>query len=168
MGIFDNLFKSKKAATQAVQLVSPVDGTVLSLESVPDAVFSQQMMGPTLAIAPTGDRVQICAPSAGRLATVFPTGHAFGIVTKENMEILVHIGINTVASGGQGFRLLDVKEGDKVEAGTPIVEVDVETLSQSYDLSTMVIVTNPNGQTIDFVGAGPIKKGESLLSAVAE
>lgn len=78
-------------------------------------------------------------------------------------ELLIHCGINTVEANGDGFRLLKKKQGDKVRAGDPIVEADIKKLSAKYDMSTMLIVTNPNGQTIAFIAPQSVVRGQSVI-----
>ncbi|HCV54846.1 MAG TPA: PTS glucose transporter subunit IIA, partial [Erysipelotrichaceae bacterium] len=75
-----------------------------------------------------------------------------------------HIGINTVEANGDGFKVLNFKQGDEVKAGDPIVTVDFKKLGAKYDMSTMLIVTNANGQTITFRQPGDVKRGESVLA----
>jgi len=106
----------------------------------------------------------ICAPANGNLTVLFPTGHAFGVTMKNGVELLVHIGINTVEANGDGFKVLNFKQGDEVKAGDPIVTVDFKKLGAKYDMSTMLIVTNANGQTITFRQPGDVKRGESVLA----
>ena len=77
--------------------------------------------------------------------------------------MLVHCGINTVEADGDGFKLLKIKQGDAVKAGDPIVEVDVKKLAEKYDMSTMLILTNPNGRSISFGDFGLYTKGQSVI-----
>ena len=81
----------------------------------------------------------------------------------DGKEILVHIGVGTVYANGEGFKIEGKKQGDKVNAGDPIVTVDLKRLRDSYDLTTMVVVTNPNGKDIQFIETNEVKKGQSLL-----
>lgn len=144
-------------------IVSPADGTAIDISKVNDPVFSQKVMGDGIAIELTDDKAVICAPADGTLSVLFPTGHAFGITTDSGIELLVHIGINTVEAEGNGFRVLAFAQGDTVKAGDPIVEVNVNTLKEKYDMTTMLIVTNPNGQEILFRKYGSVKKGDNLI-----
>lgn len=93
---------------------------------------------------------------------MFPTGHAFGLTLNNSVELLVHIGINTVESNGEGFTTLK-KQGDVVKAGQPIVKVNQKVLSKKYDMPVMLIVTNPNGQEFKFKDPGAIELGSSIL-----
>ena len=96
---------------------------------------------------------------------MFPTGHAFGVTMKNGVELLVHIGIDTVNAKGDGFRVLGVKQDDTVRAGDPIVEVDLKKLSKKYDMPVMLIITNANAndQTITFRSPCAVKRGESVI-----
>ena len=97
------------------------------------------------------------------LSVLFPTGHAFGVVASDGAEIFVHCGINTVESNGDGFKKLKKKQGDKVIAGEPIVEVDINNLEKKYDIATMLIVTNMQERNFDFISPTIVKRGQSLI-----
>lgn len=117
-------------------------------------------MGDGIALKLNNDFV--CAPANGTLETVFPTGHAFGLLTNEGVEILIHIGLDTVQLKGEGFDVL-VKQGEKVRAGQPIVRVDRDAIAKKgYDLTTMLIITNANNKTINFKSSGTVKIGTKL------
>lgn len=158
MGLFDNLFKKKDAG-----IVALADGKVVETSSVSDPMFAEEMMGKTLVFNYDADKVVLHSPANGTLTVLFPTGHAFGITTDDGVELLVHCGVDTVSANGEGFRLLDKKQGDKVNAGDPIVEVDVKKLKEKFDMSTMLVITNPNGKTLEFVGPCDVKLGQSVI-----
>lgn len=134
--------------TRTLALRQPVEGTVVALADVPDAMFAQGTMGPGLAIDPAGDTV--VAPAAGTVASVFPTGHAIGLALDDGTELLIHIGIDTVGMKGDGFETL-VKTGDHVEAGTPLIRFDPAKI-RAAGLSpiTPVIVLNDENATVAF------------------
>ena len=156
------LFK-KTVATENKGIVAPADGNMFSIENVSDPMFAQKLLGDGVAFKYEGDSVVVCAPASGSLSALFPTGHAFGLTTHEGVEVLVHCGINTVESNGEGFKLLKKKQGDAVKAGDPIIEVNVKKLSEKYDMSTMLIITNPNDKTITFKEPGSYKLGDSII-----
>ena len=156
MGLFGGLFKKKD------EIVAIADGKVVETSSVSDPVFAQEMMGKTLVFSYDTDKVVLHAPASGALTVLFPTGHAFGITTDGGVELLVHCGVDTVNADG-GFKLLDKKQGDKINAGDPIVEVDVKKLKEKFDMSTMLVITNPNGKTFEFVGPCDVKLGQSVI-----
>lgn len=142
------------------EIVAVSDGELEKLEDVNDDVFSQKMMGDGVALKLDNDFV--CAPANGTLETVFPTGHAFGLLTNEGVEVLIHIGLDTVQLKGEGFDVL-VKQGEKVRAGQPIVRVNREAIEKKgYDLTTMLIITNANDKTINFKTSGTVKIGTKL------
>lgn len=127
----------KKKTDPAVY--APVKGKCIDITEVNDEGFSSKVMGDGVAVIPEEQVIQ--APADGRLTMIFPTGHAFGMQTDNGLELLLHIGIDTVNEQGRGFRLLK-KSGDTVKKGTPIVELDLEKLKEKYDMTTMVVVTN--------------------------
>ena len=141
-------------------IVAVADGQLLALEAVADEVFSSKMMGDGVALSPESDF--IVAPANGKLTTVFPTGHAFGLTRVDGVEILVHVGINTVELKGQGFDVL-AKQGDLVRAGQPIVKIDREALvRKGYDITTIMVVTDSKGKHISLRHEGKIKSGTIL------
>jgi PTS system glucose-specific IIA component len=131
------LFKKK-----TLKLQKPMQGKVVDITRVPDAVFSQKMVGDGFAVEPTDGTVK--APCAGKIAQIFPTNHAFGIVTEEGLEVLVHIGIDTVELAGEGFKRL-VEPGTEVQEGQAIVEVDLAVLkAHEKSAVTPVVITTPD------------------------
>ena len=157
MGLFGGLFKKKD------EIVALADGKVVETKSVSDPMFAEEMMGKTLVFNYDADTVTLHSPASGTLTVLFPTGHAFGITTDDGVELLVHCGVDTVSANGDGFKLLDKKQGDKVNAGDPIVEVDVKKLKEKFDMSTMLVITNPNGKALEFVGPCDVKLGQSVI-----
>ena len=157
------LFK-KTVSTENKGIVAPADGNMFSIENVSDPMFAQKLLGDGVAFKYEGDSVVVCAPASGSLSALFPTGHAFGVTTPEGVELLVHIGIDTVSANGEGFKSLGKNQGDKVNAGDPVVEVDLKTLSEKFDMSTMLIITNDNGKKIDFIEFGEVKKEQTICT----
>lgn len=134
--------------TTVVRLRQPVDGTVVALSTVPDPTFADAIMGPGLAIEPTGDTV--VAPADGTIGHLFDTGHAVAIVLDDDTEILVHVGIDTVEMKGEGFTNL-VETGQRVTTGTPLLRFDVEAIrAAGHPTITPVVVLNNEGATIEF------------------
>lgn len=130
----------KENGTEQKELKSILDGTVLPLEEVPDEVFSQRIMGDGITIEPSGSVVY--APADGEITVVMEeTGHACGMKLKNGLELLIHVGVDTVSMGGDGFELL-VKEGDTVKSGTPLIKFDKEKIKAAgHPCTTMMIVT---------------------------
>lgn len=121
-------------------IVAPVTGKLIKLEDVPDPVFSQRMMGDGLAIEPTEGKV--VSPVDGEIIQVFPTKHAVGIIGKSGVEILIHIGLETVSMNGEGFETY-VKQGDKVKIGQELVSFDLKLIEEkAASTITPMIITN--------------------------
>lgn len=165
MGLFDRFKKEDLPALDVEDdaIVAPANGKLIDVSTVSDQMFAQKMLGDSVAFAYDGDKVTICSPANGELTTLFPTGHAFGITRNDGVEILVHIGIDTVNAKGDGFKTGKYKQGDKVKAGSPIVTVDLKKLKANYDMSTMLIITNANGKTIQFIAPQDVKRGQSII-----
>ena len=137
------------AAPPATRIVlrQPVAGTVVPLADVPDPMFAQGIMGPGIAIEPSGDTV--VAPADATVSTVFPTGHAVGLVLGDGTELLIHVGIDTVSMNGDGFVPL-AKAGDVVTAGTPLLRFDADRIrAAGHPAITPVIVLNNEAATIE-------------------
>lgn len=123
-----------------ITLTAVADGTVEPLENASDPVFSQKMMGEGYFVEPVNG--QIYSPVTGKVSSVFPTKHAIGITTANGLEILLHMGINTVDLGGKPFDL-KVVEGQQVTSDTLVADVDLEAIkSAGKETSMMVLVTN--------------------------
>ena len=144
------------------EITAVADGEMIDVTTVSDPVFAQKMMGESTAFRFNGDKVTLCAPANGTLSVLFPTGHAFGVTMKDGTELLVHCGINTVEANGDGFRVLNKKQGDAVKAGDPIVEADLKKLSKKYDMSTMLIVTNSADHPVTFKAPKQVTRGENV------
>lgn len=135
--MFDFLKKKKK-----VEVQTPFAGEVKSITDVPDPVFSQKMVGDGFAVEPGSGRVRCVAPISGELSVLFPTGHAYGIKDEHGLEVLVHLGLDTVELSGDGFTVLK-KQGEQVTAGEPIIEMDVDKILAAGKASiTPVVFTN--------------------------
>lgn len=122
------------------ELLSPVTGEVVALEQVPDEAFASKAVGDGVAVKPTDKTV--VSPAAGTIVKIFNTNHAFCLETEKGAEIVVHMGIDTVALGGQGFTRL-VEEGAEVVAGQPILEMDLVYLNaNARSMISPVVVSN--------------------------
>lgn len=165
MGLFDRFKKEDLPVINVPDdaIVAPANGKLIDVSTVSDPVFAQKMMGDSVAFTYDGDKVLICAPANGELTILFPTEHAFGITRNDGVEILIHIGIDTVNAKGDGFKAGKYKQGDMVKAGAPIVTVDLKKLKANYDMSTMLIITNANGKTIQFISPQYVKRGQSVI-----
>ncbi|WP_328360635.1 glucose PTS transporter subunit IIA [Mycobacterium sp. NBC_00419] len=155
-----------KAADQAgvgIEMLSPLAGTVVPLADVPDPVFSKGTMGPGVAVLPSGDTAY--APGSGVVVAVPASGHAFGLVLDGGVEVLIHIGIDTVALKGEGFDV-KVTKGQKVTAGTPLVTFDRKVIEAAgYPLITPIVVLNGKKfGSVEPAAAGDIAVGAPLLT----
>ncbi len=140
--------------------VAPLSGIIRSLDDVPDQVFSGRMMGDGYAIEPTEGYV--VSPVSGEITTFFPTKHAIGILGDNGDEILIHIGIDTVSLEGKGFEAL-AKAGDRVEPGTPLLNVDLEQVRPLVpSLLTPIIVTNSGDRKVDVDVGRTVEAGEAI------
>ncbi|HHW68309.1 PTS sugar transporter subunit IIA [Defluviitalea raffinosedens] len=124
-----------------VYIVAPVSGKLMDITEVPDEVFSAKMVGDGVAIEPNNGLV--VAPCNGTIVQIFNTNHAVAMKTKEGLEILIHLGIDTVKLKGEGFRRI-AAVGDEVKEGDPLIEMDLETIkSLGKSTITPIIITNP-------------------------
>lgn len=149
-------------APVSVDVCVPVDGQVVELSEVHDDVFSSGVIGAGMAVVAEGDTVY--APVSGKLTMLFETKHALGITTSEGVEVMVHVGVDTVKLGGKGFEAL-AAQGDSVEKGQPLIKLDRAFLdAQGVCLDTPVVISNAaQVQGVESVGAGDSKHGDVLL-----
>jgi len=131
----EELFTNKE-----IIIRSPIKGSIIPLSEVKDEVFSQGIMGKGVAIMP-GDG-KVFSPVTGRISSVFPTKHAVGIVDSSNVEVLIHVGMDTVQLNGKYYKS-HIKEGDIVNAGELILEFDMDKIKAAgYEVVTPVVITN--------------------------
>lgn len=133
---------------------SPVDGKVVPLNHVNDSVFARGMMGTGFAIEPTDEIIY--APFDGEITVLFPTGHAIGLKSKEGVEVLLHIGIDTVELKGEGFHI-QCSQGDQVQKGSTLLKVDLETV-RAHGKESICIVIFPNKENITVLKENKIVK----------
>ena len=140
MSFFKNLFKgNKEQEVKKEQIVPLTNGELVNISQVPDEVFSSKMMGDGFAMK-TSDGI-IVSPVEGTIVTVFPTKHAFGIKSGD-VEILIHVGLETVAMKGEGFDVA-VSAGDRVEVGQTLLTYDLELVKEkAKDIITPCVITN--------------------------
>ena len=150
----------KQNKNEVLEFVSPVEGKVMELSEVEDKVFSQGSMGNGFAVELTSGTVR--APFSGEVTVVFPTGHAIGMKRADGLEVLIHIGMDTVELNGKGFSL-KVKQGDYVSAGDVLVEVDLDYI-KSEGKSLVSPVVFPNGQAVSLKVQGNIKTGQDVVA----
>lgn len=121
-------------------IYSPLKGKILELSKVSDQTFSTGCMGDGIAIIPSEGK--LFSPVRGKVLSIFPTKHAICIQSDEGIEILIHVGIDTVMLQGNGFKIL-TNSGDTIDVGAPLLEFDLNLIKSSdYETTTLVIITN--------------------------
>ncbi|WP_073203199.1 PTS sugar transporter subunit IIA [Gracilibacillus kekensis] len=160
------MFKKFLKKQNKVELVAPLSGRLILLENVSDPVFSQKMMGEGIAIIPEDGK--ILAPIGGTIVQIPASKHAIGLQTSEGIEILIHVGLETVALKGQGFQPI-VKEGDQVNIGDPLMDVDLDYIKNNADdIVTPMVITNSNNsdKTYDIAEEKACVAGESIVITI--
>lgn len=154
--------KNPEQLMQTETIIAPIEGQVKELSEVKDPAFAQGVLGKGLAIIPS--KGEVVAPADGVVTTLFPTHHAIGITTTNGMEILIHIGMDTVKLDGRYFKPL-IAQGDKVTKGQKLLEFDIDAITkEGYSLITPVIITNTSSY-LDIVESG-LEDSENFLTAI--
>ncbi len=152
---------SSKENAVDLSVVVPLSGTVVKIEDVPDPIFAEKMMGDGAAVIPEDGK--IVAPVDGTLTTIAPSGHAFGYTTKDGVEILVHVGLETVGLNGEPFTI-HAKQGDTVKKGDVVAEVDLDFLkSKNINPITPVVVVGGAADAKIDVKEGSAKAGNDTI-----
>ncbi len=143
-------------------LVAPISGQIVSLEGVPDPVFAEKMTGDGLAI--TAESEEVLAPCDGVISLFFDFKHAFAITTPEGIQILVHIGLDTVVMEGMGITAL-CKSGERVKAGTPVLHLDIDLLRRRKInlISPLLIVNYDKVEDMRLPKKKRVKAGDTVL-----
>ena len=152
--------QNDKARITAVHAVAT--GEAVPLSRVPDAVFAEKVLGDGIAILPKEGK--IVSPVAGRVTSIAPTKHAIGICSEDGLQILVHVGLDTVSLRGEGF-ILHVAVGDTVKIGTPLVDFDIDLMKQKgISPLTPVLVTGED-QNIELIEpiTGGVRAGDHIV-----
>ncbi len=160
MGLFD-FMKSKKG----IVLTAPVKGECIPIGSVADPTFAEEILGKGIAIKPLEGKIY--APADGVVSTVFPTGHAVGMTMDEGVEILIHVGLDTVQLKGQFFKVM-VEADQKVKKGDLLLEADIDEIGKAgYDTVTPMIICNSSDfSDIECKTEGMIEVGENVITCV--
>lgn len=163
-----NFFKKEKKEEPISMvennLFAPVNGEVIAVTEVADPVFSQKMMGDGYAVIP--ENGHIYSPVEGEVLSVFPTKHAIGIKLDDGIEILIHMGLDTVEMNGKPFEC-HVQKGDKVTAETKIATCDLEALAEAgKDNAIVIVITNMDKvKTFSLTATGQVK-AKSVIGTV--
>ena len=152
-----------KTGARDREIYSPLKGKTVKLEEVEDEAFSSGVLGKGVAILP--EEGVLYAPADGVISVFFPTGHAVGMTTDHGVELLMHVGMDTVQLEGKGFRPL-AADGDRVKKGQKLLEFDIAQIKEAgYSLVTPVLVTNMEevGEITPVDGAEKIQAGDRLI-----
>lgn len=150
MELLDRFRKTRKAE---VVIGAPTDGECIHISKVSDPTFAEEILGKGIAVIPHANK--IVAPADGTVKLIFPTGHAFTMSTEDGVELMVHIGVDTVALEGKYFTKY-VDKGVNVKKGDLIIEADIEGIkAEGYDTSVLVVVRN----TADFEAVETVTEG---------
>ena len=161
--------KPALAPGAVTEIVAPLAGTVMPLDKVEDPVFSTGVVGQGAGISPAdGKTIVVTAPAAGTLAVAPASGHAYGITLDSGVEVLIHVGLDTVQLAGKGFDV-KVKQGDRVTAGQELVRVDRKTVEDAgYSLTTPVLITNTDKfASVEVIAEGEISSDAPLIRLTA-
>ena len=143
------------------EIKAPVDGQIVALESVKDDVFSQKMVGDGVAVIPMSNT--FTAPIDGVVSKIFSTNHAYSIKSPKDLEVMVHIGLDTVALDGKGFERI-ANEGDEVKAGDEIIRVDLDALRKhAKDIITPIIISDESDVKNIEKNLNIVKSGDIIM-----
>ncbi|WP_311482163.1 PTS glucose transporter subunit IIA [uncultured Anaerococcus sp.] len=136
-----NNAQEKESANLVEEIIkAPISGKVLKLDQIKDPAFSSGMLGKGLAIDPIDGKV--CSPVDGKISMLFDTFHAIGITSDKGVEILIHLGMDTVELKGKGFSS-HIKNGDRIKAGQELIDIDIDLIKDAgYEVVTPVVITN--------------------------
>lgn len=142
-------------------MASVMTGEIKAITEAPDSTFAQKLLGDGFVVFPSNGTV--VAPFDGKITMIYKTKHAIALTSNSGLEVLIHIGLDTVNLNGGGFELL-VKEGDNVKMGQTILNVDLDFMkSKKIQMATPVIITNLNEKVITLKKTGNVKAGEIVL-----
>ena len=167
MGFFDFLKKSaepaaKQEPTFPVVLGADAKGTVVPMEQIPDEVFAQGILGKCCGIEPAEGKVY--APVDGEITQAPDSGHALGVLSTQGIEVLIHVGVDTVEMKGDGFSP-KVKMGDKVKKGDLLLEMDLAKIAAAgHPAVVITVITNTDDYAgVDVVASGTVEPGADLI-----
>lgn len=149
-----------------VDILAPITGEFLPLEKVPDQVFSQKMMGDGFAVLP--EEGEVVSPVEGKVINLFPTKHALGLETSAGLEILIHIGIDTVELKGEGFTT-HVSEGDKVKVGQKLLTFDIDLIQAKGKSPISPIIFPQTAEwSVHIQNRSNLRAGNTLVASVEQ
>ncbi|MET3944413.1 glucose PTS transporter subunit IIA [Corynebacterium mucifaciens] len=165
----DDSAKLASASNADATVLAPIAGQAVAMEALSDAAFASGALGQAVGVTPANGTLAVVAPAAGKVISVAKTGHAYGIKTDDGVELLVHIGVDTVKLGGEGFTPL-VEKKQTVAAGDPLAEVDFATIAD-HGVDTTVITTVVNSKKlggVNDIADGTLAAGDPILEVHSE
>lgn len=159
------MFSFLKKKDDGIVIAAPVKGEAVALSKVSDPTFGEGMMGKGIAILPGEGKVY--APADGEISLLFDTLHAVSIVTPDGVEILIHIGLETVALKGDGFEG-HAKTGDQIKKGDLLISMDLDKLKAGgYDTISPVVICNTDEfQDVQSLAEGPVQPGDPVIKII--
>ncbi len=163
--MFGSLKKMFEKNVQKLSVKSPENGTTISMSEVKDETFAQELLGPGIAIIPVDGKV--ISPIDGVIAMVFDTKHAICIQGDDDLEMIVHVGLDTVQLNGKYYQAYK-KQGDQVKAGDVLLEFDLSEITEAgYDVTTPIVITNLGGYRITKCLTGKeVKAGDEVMQLI--
>ncbi len=155
---------NEKVSAERLEIFAPLSGFLIPIETIPDPVFAQKLVGDGVSLDPTSESLK--APVAGEIIQLHASSHALTIKTAGGVEVLVHIGLDTVKLGGRGFEAL-VKKGDQVEKGQELVRFNADLVATSArSLLTQIVISNPESVSEIIKETGTVEAGSDVIFTV--
>lgn len=152
---------SKVFHKKTLEMGAPVKGKIVPIAEVKDPIFAQEMIGRGVAIIP--EEGKYYAPCDGHLSVLFPSGHAYALKNRDGVDIIIHIGIDTVKLNGKNFTI-HAKQGQEVKKGDLIIEVDIEAVKAAgFDMITPMVISNPGIFSDLEKKDGPVAAGDTAI-----
>lgn len=150
--------------TEANAVYAPIKGSIVTMENIPDPTFSAGILGWTMGIEPSDGTLY--APFSGKIEQVADTGHAVGLVSEDGLEVLIHVGVDTVEMGGTGFDV-KVKEGDEVRAGQMLMTFDRKAIADAGhpDIAVVIVLNADDYQSVKLAADGTVEAGMKIIQA---
>ena len=157
------LFQGLLGKSGGTPVAAPVSGRLVSIREVNDPTFREEVLGKGVAILPLDNR--ICSPIDGTVTTVFPTGHAAAITGSDGMEVLIHVGLDTVKLKGQHFSI-HAEAGQQVSRGDLLIEADMDAIrAEGYDIITPMVICNSDDYSeFRIEPAGDVAQGDVVMT----
>lgn len=168
MGLMKNLFGGARqeavptVETEKNTIYAPLNGTVISLQEIGDGVFSEGILGQGCGIKPDGETVT--APFHGTITQVADSKHAIGVESADGVEVLIHVGMDTVSMNGKSFTV-HVKVGDKVKCGQKLMSFNKKAIADAglVDTTAVIVANTDDFEHVDLLKTGPITAGEKII-----